>query len=107
MPRSLSLLPHTLCLGAAVFGLAVTAASAQERPYTPALTCAAVQALVARQGRVVLATSPHAYEAVHYKSGDCRNEVTARPAFEPTLDDPNCFAGYRCVQRNNSDNSAR
>ena len=106
MQRSLSLLPQVLCLGAAILGLGA-AASAQERPYTPSLTCRAVQALVARQRRVVLATSPNAYEAVHYVSGDCQNEVTARPAFEPTLDDPYCFAGYRCVQRNNGENSTR
>ncbi|MER2248910.1 hypothetical protein ABS772_03170 [Methylorubrum podarium] len=107
MRRSLSLLPHALCLGAAVLGLPVTAALAQERPYTPSMTCAAVQALVARQRRIVLATSPNAYEKVYYESGECRNEVTARPAFEPTLDDPYCFAGYRCVQRNNGENSTR
>ncbi|AMB44032.1 MULTISPECIES: hypothetical protein [Methylobacteriaceae] len=104
MQRTLSLL-HALCLG--VVGLAGTAASAQERPFTPSLTCGTVQALVARQRRVVLATSPNAYEAVHLDSGDCRNEVTARPAFEPTLDNPYCFAGYRCVQRNNGENSGR
>ncbi|ABY29390.1 hypothetical protein [Methylorubrum extorquens] len=104
MQRTLSLL-HALCLG--VGGLAGTAASAQERPFTPSLTCGAVQALVARQRRVVLATSPNAYEAVHLDSGDCRNEVTARPAFEPTLDNPYCFAGYHCVQRNNGENSTR
>ncbi|MGE7156893.1 hypothetical protein ACQKJ1_24525 [Methylorubrum rhodesianum] len=106
MQRSL-LLPHALCLGTTILGLTATAASAQERPFTPSLTCAAVQAIVARQRRVVLATSPNAYEMVHFESGDCRNEVTARPAFEPTLDDPNCFAGYRCVQRNNGENTAR
>ena len=88
--------------------LVATAANvrAQERPYTPALTCAAVQALVARRGRVVLATSPNAYETVHLESGACRNEVTARPAFEPTADNPSCFAGYRCVQHNNGDSGA-
>ena len=100
--RPLSLLSLGLCLA-----VAATPALAQQRPFTPSLTCSAVQALVARERRVVLATSPNAYEAVHLDSGDCRNEVTARPAFEPTLDDPNCFAGYRCVQRNNGENSTR
>ncbi len=100
--------PRALRL-AAILGLAVTAAPAfaQPRPLTPSLTCGTVQALVARERRVVLATSPNAYEAVHLDSGDCRNEVTARPAFEPTLDNPYCFAGYRCVQRNNGENSTR
>ncbi len=100
MNRPALLLCTSLCLAAAP-------ALAQQRPFTPALTCGAVQALVAREHRVVLATSPNAYETVHLDSGDCRDEVTARPAFEPTLDNPNCFAGYRCVQRNNDANSAR
>lgn len=83
------------------------AASAQERPFTPALNCEAVRAIVAREGRVVLASSPTAYETVHAIGGACRNEFTAAPAFQPTRDDPYCFAGYRCVQRNNGDNSVR
>lgn len=100
--------PIPAALSALALLAAASGARAQDRPFTPALTCGAVQALVARQGRVVLATSATAYEAVHADGGACRNEVTARPAFEPTLDEPNCFAGYRCVQQNNdSSNSAR
>ena len=79
--------------------LASSHAEGQERPFTPSLSCAAVRDIVARRGNVVLATSPNAYELVHRDSGACRQEVTAVPAFEPTLDDPNCFAGYRCRQR--------
>lgn len=93
-----------LCLGLA---LAAFPAAAQERPLTRSMTCEAVKALVARERRIVLATSQTAYETVYFESGACQNEVSARPAFEPTLDDPNCFAGYRCVQRNNGDNSVR
>ncbi len=78
-----------------------------DRPFTPTLSCAAVKGIVARRGHVVLASSPTAYETVHYESGACQNEVTGAPAFEPTLDDPYCFAGYRCVQRNNGENSVR
>ncbi len=78
-----------------------------ERPYTPSLSCAAVKAIVARRGRVILATSPNAYETVHLDSGACQGEVTARPAFEPTLDEPNCFAGWRCRQRDNDATGTR
>lgn len=92
-------------------GLLAGSAAAQpvgaERPFTPALSCAAVQGIVARRGHVVLASSPTAYETVHYESGACQNEVSSAPAFEPTLDEPYCFAGYRCVQRNNGENSVR
>ena len=111
MLRSTSVLPLAGALGilgALLPGLASAQAPiAGDRPFTPALTCAAVQGLVARRGRIVLASSPTAYETVHYESGACRNEVTSAPAFEPTLDDPYCFAGYRCVQRNNGENSVR
>ncbi|CAO4183393.1 YARHG domain-containing protein [Methylorubrum populi] len=99
-----SILSRFVCLSLA---LAALPATAQERPFTPSLTCGAVKALVARERRVVLATSPTAYETVHFESGACTNEVTAAPAFEPTLDDRYCFAGYRCVQRNNGENSVR
>ncbi|GLS42889.1 hypothetical protein [Methylobacterium brachythecii] len=87
--------------------LSAATAVAQPRPFTPALTCAAVKGIVARQGAVVLATSAHAYELVFLDSGACRGEVTAVPAFEPALDDPNCFAGYRCQQRNNGNTSGK
>ncbi|GJE29357.1 hypothetical protein [Methylobacterium organophilum] len=92
--------------------LAATGAVAQEtvrdgRPFTPALSCAAVKRIVAERGHAVLATSPNAYETVHLESGACREEVTAAPAFEPTLDDPNCFAGWRCRQRDNDGTGVR
>jgi hypothetical protein len=87
--------------------LATSAASAQTRPYTPQLTCAAVKAIVARERAVVLGTSPQAYEKVYLDSGACQGEVTSAPAFEPTIDDPNCFAGYRCKQRSNEGSSTR
>lgn len=104
MNRFAPLAARTLSLGLA---LAVLPAAAQERPLTRLMTCEAVKRLVARERRIVLATSETAYETVYFESGACRNEVSGRPAFEPTLDDPNCFVGYRCVQRNNEGNSVR
>lgn len=94
-------------MAAGLAGSATAQPVGADRPFTPALTCAAVQGIVARRGRVVLASSPTAYETVHLESGACQNEVTSAPAFEPTLDEPYCFAGYRCVQRNNGENSVR
>ena len=88
---------------AAMSGLA----PAQERPYAPSMTCAALKATVDRLGDVVVATSANAYETVHRDSGACTDEVTAVPAFEPTADVPQCFAGYRCRDRNNGGDSSR
>lgn len=78
-----------------------------QRPFAPGLTCGALRSIVAHRGHVVVASSPTAYETVHFESGACQNEVSFAPAFEPTLDEPYCFAGYRCVQRNNGENSVR
>ena len=89
-----------------VLTVLATGAAAQERVATRTLSCAALQARVARDRHVVLATSETAYEAVHLDSGSCRIDETAAPAFEPTADQPNCLAGWRCRQRN-SDGSPR
>lgn len=75
-------------------------ASAQERVYTRSLTCAALQARVARDRSVTLASSETAYETVHLASGVCRTDETAAPAFEPSADVQACLAGWRCKQRN-------
>ena len=94
-------------LSALLLGLTVSVADAQTRPYTPDLSCAAVKAIVAQMGHVVLATSPNAYELVHVDGGSCKTGLTAVPAFEPTRDDPNCFAGYRCKDRSNDATGTR
>ena len=95
--------------GLAAIGLAAMPglAPAQERPYAPSMTCAALKATVDRLGDVVVATSANAYETVHRDSGACTDEVTAVPAFQPTADVPQCFAGYRCRDRNNGGDSSR
>ncbi|MDR7039316.1 hypothetical protein J2X36_004090 [Methylobacterium sp. BE186] len=80
--------------------LALGPARAGERPYTPALACEDVRLLVTRAGSVTLATSPNAYEQVSRTGGVCTGDTTAAPAFVPARDDPACFAGYRCRQRN-------
>lgn len=86
-------------VSAVCFATLIGTAEAQRRPYTPELSCAAVQAIVARERQIVLATSPNAYELVYVDGGSCGQGMTAVPAFEPTVDDRNCFAGYRCKDR--------
>lgn len=56
-------------LGIAVVLVSGTAARAQERIYTRALTCSAVKEIVAREHDVVLATSETSYEFVHNNAG--------------------------------------
>lgn len=70
------------------------------RIYAPDMPCAAVQAAVARGRAVIVNSSPTAYEKVYADAGVCRNEVTSAPAFTRSADDPSCFAGYRCRDRN-------
>lgn len=95
------------CLATVLLGLTITVCEAQTRPYTPEMICAEVQAIVAQSRHVVLATSPNAYELVHVDGGACKNGLTSAPAFEPTRDDPNCFAGYRCKDRSNDATGTR
>ena len=80
-------------------------AMAQQRPYTRALTCSAVKEIVAREQNVVLSTSSNAYEMVHRDVMACASDETGAPAFEPTSDDANCLAGWRCKQRNSDSQS--
>ena len=100
MPRLMPALSVLLTLSVA------TGASAQGRIATRPLTCAALKALVARQGDVMLASSELIYERVHRDGGVCQQDETSAPAYEPTADEPSCFAGWRCKQRN-SDSPAK
>lgn len=81
------------------------AAEAQKRPYTQAMTCSAVKEMVAREKNIVLSTSANAYEMVHRDVMACASDETGAPAFEPTSDDANCLAGWRCKQRNSDSQS--
>jgi hypothetical protein len=91
---------------ALLLGTLATGATAQERIDTRALTCAALQARVARDRTVILARNEMAYETVHLDSGSCQQDETSAPAFEPSADVPSCWAGWRCTQRN-SDSGQR
>jgi hypothetical protein len=69
--------------------------------YTPGLSCKKAKDIVDRLGDVNLHYSIYIYELVHREGGSCGNEFTAAPAFGPTLDNPQCFLGYRCKDRVN------
>ena len=88
-------LTSALCLALLVAG----PVAAAERQSTRALTCAAIKALVVRDGEVVLASSETAYETVLADGGACQNGDSGSPAYGPAADEVNCFAGWRCTQR--------
>ncbi|NBJ12254.1 hypothetical protein [Microvirga arsenatis] len=73
-----------------------SAAHAQPRPMTPAMSCDQARGLVFSRGAVVLGTGAYTYDRYVRGRGFCEiNEVT-EPAFVPTRDTPQCPVGYRC-----------
>jgi hypothetical protein len=85
-------------VGLALAGV-ITAANAQERPFAPRMTCAAVTALVAKSGAAVISTGTYTYD--RYVSDDrfCPVDQTTTPAWTNTADNQQCFIGYRCKER--------
>lgn len=95
-PPFVSRCPLRLALALGVLALP---ASAQPRLSTASAPCAALQALVARQGAVVLGTGPHLYERFVSGGNACDRSETTEPAYAPAADNPQCFVGYRCKDR--------
>ncbi len=72
-------------------------ALAQSRPVTTRMSCLQARGLVAAQGAVVLGTSPNAYDRYVSGGGSCSLGERREPAWVPTIDNPQCSIGYRCV----------
>jgi len=85
-----------LALAAAMLTLA--SASAAARPMTSAMTCAAVQRLVASSGAVVINFTPTTYDRVVAHQGYCLPSEVIEPIWVPTRDARQCFAGYTCKE---------
>jgi hypothetical protein len=83
-------------LSSAVLVLLATAPLAA-RPSTLGMTCAEAQALVARQGAIVMSTGQHTYDRFVAHPGFCMTAEWARPATAPTSDSPACPLGYTCT----------
>jgi len=83
-----------------VLFLALTAAAsgaqAQQRPFTPSLSCGQAQQIVAANGAVVLGTGPHLYDRYVRDHRYCQFNEVVRPAWVPARDTPQCFVGYLC-----------
>ena len=89
----------------AVLSIAVIAsvmaehAAAEARPDTSRMTCAAAQALVMKQGAIVLGTGPAIFDRYVSSSAHCTSGDLTEPAFVPTADNRQCWVGYTCRQR--------
>ncbi|MCO5079495.1 MULTISPECIES: hypothetical protein [unclassified Chelatococcus] len=76
---------------------AVTPAFAQAQVQASRESCATLQNLVQRQGRVVIGTGPYLYDTY---VNNCAPRQSQVPAYLATRDNPQCFVGYSCGQGN-------
>jgi len=83
-------------LAAATLIAIVVAAEAQPQPNTTGMRCAAARQVVARQGAIVLRTSPSTYNRYVSTRAYCMSTEITEAAFVPTADDRQCFVGYTC-----------
>jgi hypothetical protein len=77
-------------------GALATAAAAQGRPSTLAMTCGQTRALIAQQGAIVLSTGLHTYDRYVRDQGFCPLGEITQPVWERTADAAQCPIGYRC-----------
>lgn len=71
-------------------------AQAQQRPFTPRMTCAQAQQTVFARGAIVLGTGTYTYERFVRDSNFCEFNEYTDPGYVPTRDTPQCFVGYVC-----------
>ncbi|TCT02651.1 hypothetical protein [Aquabacter spiritensis] len=76
--------------------LAITA-PAVARPATYRMTCAKAQALVARQGGVVMDTSRTTFDRYVANLRFCMPGQALKPEWVPARDVAQCFVGYTCI----------
>lgn len=73
-------------------------ASAQAMPNSLTMSCAQAQALVAREGAVVIGTGPNLFDRYVTDAGYCQSK-RSRPAWIATRDNPQCLVGQECRER--------
>ena len=78
---------------------AAAPAAAQNRPSTTAMTCAQAQSLVTARGALVLGTGGDTFDRFVRDAGFCASGQIAVPSFTPARDNPQCMAGWRCIER--------
>ena len=90
MPKVLLALPLILLAADAL---------AQPRRYVSQVPCVQAKATVDQLGAVVLYSGPYSYDRYVRDSTFCLRPDRAEPTWIATADTPQCFVGYRCVQR--------
>lgn len=88
---------------ALVLALAATPALAQERPSSTRMTCQQAARFVLARGAVVLGTGGQTYDRYVRDRSFCAPTEVVQRRFVPTLDNPQCFVGYRCREPSNDD----
>src|SRR4051794_9068983 len=76
-----------------------TAASAQGRPDTLSLPCAAAAGVVRSAGAIVLGTGPNIYDRYVSSRAFCQRDEQLKPRWLATADTRQCFVGYSCERR--------
>jgi hypothetical protein len=89
---------HRTGFAASFVLLGMADAVAAQRPYAPAMTCSAVQALIAARGAVSIATGAHIYDQYIRDQSACLASQTTQADFIKTADNPQCLV-YRCKWR--------
>jgi hypothetical protein len=74
----------------------VAISPAQARIDARRLTCAQAQALIQREGAIVLTTGQYTYERFVADDRFCEGDEITRPRRTPTRDNPSCRIGYIC-----------
>jgi hypothetical protein len=69
---------------------------AQQRPFTPAMSCGQARQIVFSRGAAVLGTGTYTYDRYVRDRGFCQIDESIEPAWVPTRDTPQCPIGYRC-----------
>ena len=83
--------------------LLTTAAVAQNRPSTTAMTCQQAASLVYARGAIVLGTGGYTYDRFVRDRSFCQVTEALESAWVPTRDTPTCFVGYRCYEPSRDD----
>ena len=82
----------------AALALSAVSAVAQSRPQSPRMTCAQAAGMVFQRGAIVLGTGGYTYDRFVRDRSFCEITEVTKPAFAPTLDKPQCFVGYTCIE---------
>ncbi len=83
--------------------LMATAAVAQGRPSTTAMTCGQARGFVSSRGAAVIGTGGQTYDRFVRDRGFCEATEVTKTTFVPTRDNPSCFIGYRCIEPSQDD----